>query len=150
MTCRPVSASSCSGQERSTGAIAERPAVRPTLVQVIQVWDCVIHYAECTHEELWAIVPILLELLDGSTDLMYASNPLLRRCSVAAIAVRANATFRSASPEKRDRTELTEYNLHIMECKRAVCNLLLVVLDLLVDEVPWPSLMTLLPAPSPP
>ena len=40
------------------------------LCQVIQVWDQIIHYSECTNEELRDVVFILLELMDGTNDIL--------------------------------------------------------------------------------
>ena len=97
-----------------------------------QVWDQIIHYSECTDEELRDVVLILLELLDGTSDVMQSSSPTLMRAGTFFSPSAARAKGKSAVPENR--YEVSEFNLHIMECKLAVCNLLLVVLDLLASE----------------
>ena len=46
----------------------ESPERNMLTKQVIHVWDQVMQYSEYTLEELRAIVAILLQLIDGSTD----------------------------------------------------------------------------------
>ena len=117
--------------------------------QVIQVWDQIIHYSECTKEELQDVVFILLELLDGTSDDLEPNSPSFNLSTniLSKLSPRtppgSGGRARSASPggkKKRpstqlvNRYEVSEFNLHIMECKLAVCRLLLVVLDLLASE----------------
>ena len=99
--------------------------------QVIQVWDRLIHYAECDGQELQDVVSILLELADGTSDVMLIE-PLTKRASVAALGLRS-ASPRSLGPSII-RYESTENNRHIMDCKLAVCHLVSGTLDLLAEE----------------
>ena len=103
------------------------PPPHPSIAcpQVIQVWDQIIHYSECTDEELHDVVLILLELMDGTSDVMV---PVKTGTSLGLL-----SHFHAAAPEA-NRYEFSESNLYIMECKLAVCKLLLVMLDLLAAE----------------
>ena len=101
--------------------------------QVIQVWDRIIRFSECSDAELLDVVHVLLELLDGRSDGMH-HNPLVAKSTML-----FSGSLGRLSPFKRkaprvNRFESSELNLHIMECKLGVCNLLVLVLDLLAAE----------------
>ena len=98
-------------------------------MQVIQVWDQIVHYCECTDEELQDVVFILMELLDGTSDIMQPVSPLSK-----SVGMLTRMSALSPPPTAADRYEISEFNVHIMECKLAACNLLLVVLDRYTQE----------------
>ena len=84
--------------------------------QVIQVWERIILYQECTEAELREVVDILLDLVDGTTDEML---PAQRHSSLPF------PRAMSSSCGKLDRYEFTEQNQYVMECKVAACRLVL-------------------------
>ena len=97
-----------------------------------QVWDQIIHYSECTKAEMEDVVFILLQLLDGTSDVVEFTGMSLSLSSKVLGSPRVNGTRQRALSQ--DRYEVSEFNLHLMECRLAICRLLVVVLDLLAAE----------------
>ena len=82
-----------------------------------QVWERIVHYAECTEEELREVVEILLQLVDGTTDTMPFS--FCRQPTMALMM--STRSFGGAPGPSMDRYEFSEQNQHIMKCKVAAC-----------------------------
>ena len=123
----PPHAAAPRGRGMGVSAAGPCPPLAMPPLQVIQVWDQIVHYCECTDDELHDVVLILMELLDGTSDTMGPASPfsksVLTRMSALSPVVTA-----------ADRYEMSEFNVHIMECKLAACDLLLVVLNRYTHE----------------
>ena len=101
--------------------------------QVIRVWHRIVQYGECTADELQDVMSVLLQLVDGASDVMQPETPLPRHFP-AKEGPRYGTASRPYRAPAVDRYAATEQNRHIMECKVAACELFLLALDLLAEE----------------